>query len=413
MFGPFERMVAGRYLRPRRSEGFLTVIGAFSLLGIALGVGTLIVVLAVMGGFREELLGRVLGINGHLTVQSGPSGLNDFDGMVGRLREVPGVTSVTPAVIGQVMASGNGVAGGAMVRGQRIEDLRARTAVSEHVIAGSLDDLGEDGVAIGSRMAQRMGLRIGDAITLISPQGEATAFGTMPRIVGYPVRAIFEVGMFEYDSSIVFMSFALAQGFFNQPGRASEIEVMVQEPEQVDRYRAPVQEAVGLGGYVLDWQQTNRSFFNALQVERNVMFLILALIILVAAFNIISGLIILVRSKSRDVAILRTMGATRGAIMRIFFLTGATIGVLGTLTGFVLGTAFAANIESIRQILQMLTGTELFSAEIYFLSTLPAKIDPMDVASVVLMALALSLLATLYPSWRAARLDPVEALRYE
>lgn len=237
------------------------------------------------------------------------------------------------------------------------------------MIAGSLDDLGEDGVAIGSRMAQRMGLRIGDAITLISPQGEATAFGTMPRIVGYPVRAIFEVGMFEYDSSIVFMPFALAQGFFNQPGRASEIEVMVQEPEQVDRYRAPVQEAVGLGGYVLDWQQTNRSFFNALQVERNVMFLILALIILVAAFNIISGLIILVRSKSRDVAILRTMGATRGAIMRIFFLTGATIGVLGTLTGFVLGTAFAANIESIRQILQMLTGTELFSAEIYFLDT--------------------------------------------
>jgi lipoprotein-releasing system permease protein len=413
MFGPVERMIAGRYLRPRREEGFISVIALFSLLGIALGVGTLIVVLAVMSGFRAELLGRVLGLNGHLTVQAGPEGLADFDQLAGRLSEADGVVSVTPLVAGQVMASANGVASGALVRGIRPADLMARPTIAGGVRAGALEALGDEQIAIGSRMAYRMGLNLGDRLTLISPKGAATAFGTMPRIKAYEIGAIFEVGMFEYDNSFIFMPLEEAQLYFQLEDRASEIEVMVENPDQVWTYRRALAPIVGQDGRIVDWQQANAQFFTALKVERNVMFLILSLIIMVAAFNIISGMIMLVKDKSRDIAILRTVGATRGAIMRVFFMSGAAIGVTGTIAGFLLGLGFAANIETIRQWLQGLTGTELFAAEIYFLSHLPARIVPSDVVSVVLMSLGLSLLATLYPSWRAARLDPVEALRYE
>jgi lipoprotein-releasing system permease protein len=413
MFGPVERLIAGRYLRPRREEGFVSVIALFSLLGIALGVGTLIVVLAVMSGFRAELLGRVLGLNGHLTVQTGPDGLADFDELALRLNEADGVVSVTPLVAGQVMASANGVASGALVRGIRPADLAARETIAAGVRAGSLDTLGEEQIAIGSRMAYRMGLSLGDRLTLISPKGAATAFGTMPRMKAYEIGAIFEVGMFEYDNSFIFMPLEEAQIYFQLDDRASELEIMVENPDQVWTYRQELAPIVGQVGRIVDWQQANSQFFTALRVERNVMFLILSLIIMVAAFNIISGMIMLVKDKSRDIAILRTVGATRGAIMRVFFMSGAAIGVTGTVAGFLLGLGFAANIETIRQWLQGLTGTELFAAEIYFLSHLPARIEAPDVVSVVLMSLALSLLATLYPSWRAARLDPVEALRYE
>jgi lipoprotein-releasing system permease protein len=413
MFGVVERLIAGRYLRPRREEGFISVIALFSLLGIALGVGTLIVVLAVMSGFRAELLGRVLGLNGHLTVQTGPDGLADFDALAERLRAADGVVSVTPLVAGQVMASANGVASGALVRGIRPSDLVARPTIASNIRAGSLATLGDEQIAIGSRMAYRMGLGLGDRLTLISPKGAATAFGTVPRIKAYEIGAIFEVGMFEYDNSFIFMPLAEAQLYFQLEDRASEIEVMVENPDQVVAYRRELAPIVGQDGRIVDWQQANSQFFTALRVERNVMFLILSLIIMVAAFNIISGMIMLVKDKSRDIAILRTVGATRGAIMRVFFMSGAAIGVTGTVAGFLLGLGFAANIETIRQWLQHLTGTELFAAEIYFLSHLPARIETKDVVSVVLMSLALSLLATLYPSWRAARLDPVEALRYE
>src|SRR5918996_789476 len=412
MFGPVERLIAGRYLRPRREEGFISVIALFSLLGIALGVGTLIVVLAVMSGFRAELLGRVLGLNGHLTVQAGPDGLAEFDDLATRLREMPGVRQVSPLVSGQVMASANGVASGAIVRGVRAEDLAARPTIARSFLQGSLP-LAENTVAIGSRMAFRMGVGLGDPVTLISPKGTATAFGTMPRMKTYEVGAIFEVGMFEYDNSFVFMPLDAAQLYFDMEGRASELEIMVDDPDRVGAYRRELAPIVGELGRVVDWQQQNAQFFTALKVERNVMFLILSLIIMVAAFNIISGMIMLVKDKGRDIAILRTMGATRGTIMRIFFMSGATIGVVGTIAGFLLGVGFAANIETIRQWLQGLTGTELFAAEIYFLSHLPARIEVLDVVSVVAMGLALSLLATIYPSWRAARLDPVEALRYE
>jgi lipoprotein-releasing system permease protein len=413
MFSQVERLIAGRYLRPRRQEGFVSVIAAFSFLGIMLGVGTLIVVLAVMSGFRAELLGRVLGFNGHITVQAGPGGIGDFDGLTERLRTVDGVVSVTPLVTGQVMATANRAASGALVRGIRPQDLMARSTLADNVVAGSLADLTKDQIAIGSRMAYRMGVGIGDRLQLISPQGTPTALGTVPRMKAYEIGAIFEVGMFEYDNSVIFMPLEAAQLYFQLDGRANELEVMVEDPDRVLAYRDELTAAVGGAGRLVDWQQANASFFTALKVERNVMFLILSLIIMVAAFNIISGMIMLVKDKGRDIAILRTMGASRGAIMRIFFMSGASIGVLGTLAGFLLGVAFAANIETIRQWLQKLTGTELFAAEIYFLSHLPAKIEALDVISVVAMGLALSLLATIYPSWRAARLDPVEALRYE
>jgi lipoprotein-releasing system permease protein len=413
MFSPVERLISGRYLRPRREEGFISVIALFSLLGIALGVGTLIVVLAVMSGFRAELLGRVLGLNGHVTLHSAPEGLADFDEIAHRLRGATDVLTVTPLVTGQVMASAHGVASGALVRGIRPEDLAARETLANNLLRGSIAKLGPDEIAIGSRMAYRMALDLGDRLTLISPQGTATAFGTVPRVKAYEIGAIFEVGMFEYDNTLVFMPLEAAQLYFQLEGRANELEIMVADPDRVADYRREFQGLIGDAGQLVDWQQANASFFTALKVERNVMFLILSLIIMVAAFNIISGMIMLVKDKGRDIAILRTMGATRAAIMRVFFLSGAAIGVTGTLAGFLLGLAFAANIETIRQWLQVLTGTDLFSAEIYFLSHLPARIEAVDVASVVLMSLALSLLATLYPSWRAARLDPVEALRYE
>ncbi len=413
-FARFEWMLALRYLRARRRESFISVISGFSLVGIALGVATLIIVMAVMNGFRVELMDRILGVNGHIKVESWSGALMDFDATAEKLRQIDGIIRVAPLVEGQAMASAHEINTGTLVRGLRKADLESLTVVSDNVIAGSLDNFDKaTGVAIGALLAQHLGLRVGDLMTLISPRGTVTPFGTTPRIKAYPVLAIFEIGMSEYDKAFVFMPLKEAQLYFNAGSGVTALEIMVEDPDAVASLRAIMQAQVEEPLRILDWQQTNSTFFGALQVERNVMFLILTLIILVAALNIISGLIMLVKDKGHDIAILRSMGATQGAIMRVFFITGSAIGVVGTLIGFTIGVLFCTNIEGIRQGVSNLLGAELFPPEVYFLTQMPAEMNTNEVAMVVIMALTLSLLATLYPSWRAARLDPVEALRYE
>ncbi|NKB57057.1 MAG: lipoprotein-releasing ABC transporter permease subunit [Alphaproteobacteria bacterium] len=414
MFTAFERLVALRYLRARRQEGFISVIAWFSLAGIMLGVATLIIVMAVMNGFRQELLSRILGVNGHINISSNTRSIEDFDPLVAKIQELPGVVSAAPIVEGQVMATAHGVAAGALVRGLREADFKRRPLLVDNIITGGLNGF-EDGkgVIIGSRMSQNMRLRPGDKITLISPQGNPSAFGTMPRTKGYTVAAVFEVGMSEYDSTFIYMPLKQAQIFFRKKAAVSAIEVMTDNADSVFEVGADIRKTLGNGFRVLDWQRVNASFFTALQVERNVMFLILTLIIVVAAFNVISSQIMLVNDKGKGIAILRTMGATRGMILRVFFMTGASVGLIGTVAGSALGIAFAANIETIRQWIQTLTGANVFNAEIYFLSRLPAKIETMEVVTVIVMALTLSFLASIVPARRAARLDPVEVLRYE
>jgi len=414
-FSPFERMVAWRYLRSRRKETVISVIASISFVGIMLGVATLIIVMAVMNGFRAELLTRILGINGHIVLQPTDLPLEDYDAVAKRISGVQGVQYAIPFIDGQVLASGGaGPGSGALVRGIRGEDLGKITVVAGNVREGNIVgfDTGE-GVAIGRRMADNLGLLLGDSITLISPDGDVTPFGTTPRVKAYPVNAIFEVGMSEYDASIIFMPLGEAQLYFNTEGRVQTIEIFVDDPDGVDAIKPRIEEAAQRQVFLSDWRQRNQTFFSALEVERNVMFMILTLIVLVAALNIISGLIMLVKDKGRDIAILRTMGASRGAVLRIFLMTGAAIGVSGTVAGVVLGIVVCLNIESIRQFFSWISGTVLFNPELYFLSKLPAKIDFSETGTVVLMALVLSFIATLFPAWRAAKLDPVEALRYE
>ena len=415
MFSAFEWMMAMRYLRARRREGFISVIAWFSLAGIALGVATLIIVMAVMNGFRQELLSRILGLNGHLSVFSAQGRtIGDFDKVAEKIRGVDGVAAVVPIVEGQVMISRRGFAQGALVRGIRSKDLVEKKIVSDNIVAGDLAGFaGDNAVVLGARLAEKMRAGVGDVVTLISPNVNVTAFGSVPRMRAYRVVATFRIGMYEYDSGFVYMPMAAAQVYFQTPGAVTNIEVAVDNP---DRARAVGLTIVGTGDgriQVRDWQAANASFFNAIRVERNVMFLILALIVLVAAFNIVSTLIMLVRDKGRDIAVLRAMGATRGGVMRIFLIAGTGVGAVGTLAGVVLGLVFCDNIESIRRCVESLTGNDLFAPEIYFLSQLPAEVNPMEVAAVALMSLSLSFLATVYPSWRAARIDPAEALRYE
>jgi lipoprotein-releasing system permease protein len=414
IFSPFERMVAKRYLRARRQEGFISVIAVFSLLGIALGVATLIIVMSVMNGFRHELLGRVLGLNGHIAVVGARGSIKNFDDVARQVAAAKGVTLVTPQVEGQVMATRGERASGALVRGVRAEDFAKLKLLASNIKRGKLADFkGGDAVILGDKLAASLRVGVGQGVTLISPRGNVTAFGTVPRIKTYTVVATFNVGMYQYDSSFIYMPLEAAQTFFRLPGAVTKLEVMIDKPDSSFAIARDLRAKRIKGVYLVEWQRTNASFFNALQVERNVMFLILALIILVAAFNIISSLIMLVKDKGSDIAILRTMGATRGAVMRVFFMTGAAIGVTGTLLGLGLGLLFCWRIDDIKRGLEALLKRDLFSAEIYFLSQLPAIVDPVEVTQVVLMALALSFLATIYPSWRAARLDPVEALRYE
>jgi lipoprotein-releasing system permease protein len=412
-FAPFEWMLSLRYLRARRKEGFISVIAGFSFLGIMLGVATLIIVMAVMNGFRKELLDKILGLNGHLLVQPLEAPLTDWEAVAERISKVPGVRLAAPIVEGQALASSPFNSSGVLVRGMRGADLAALPSVGNKIKQGSLEDFDEgQGVAIGRRLSDQLSLRTGDNVTLVAPKGAITPMGTTPRIKAYRIAAVFEVGMSEYDAGFVFMPLPESQAYFNRSGDVTAIEVYVEDPDKVDQYRKLIADAAGRPIFMIDWRQRNATFFNALQVERNVMFLILTLIVLVAALNIVSGLIMLVKDKGSDIAILRTMGTSQGSIMRVFLITGASIGVVGTLIGVLVGLVICVNIDSIRQFLSWLTNTDLFPRELYFLSKLPAEIDAGETCAVVMMALTLSFLATLYPSWRAARLDPVEALRY-
>ncbi|WP_242222250.1 lipoprotein-releasing ABC transporter permease subunit [Shinella zoogloeoides] len=413
-FSAFERMVAWRYLRSRRKEAFISVIAGFSFIGIMLGVATLIIVMAVMNGFRTELISRILGINGHMIIQPIDTPLNDYAKLAERLSAVPGVTMAIPLVEGQTLAQGTvGGGSGALVRGIRADDLAKMKAVSDHIKEGDLVGFATGGVAIGSRMAESLGLSAGGQITLVAPEGDVTPLGVNPRVKTYTVSAVFEIGMSEYDASIIYMPLEEAQLYFNSEGVVQSIELFVSHPDAVDDLRQPIEAAAERQIFITDWRQRNQTFFSALQVERNVMFMILTLIVLVAALNIISGLIMLVKDKGSDIAILRTMGATSGAIMRIFFMTGAAIGTVGTFAGVLLGVLVCLNVESIRQFFSWISGTTLFNPELYFLSQLPADMNFGETVSVVVMALALSFLATIFPAWRASKLDPVQALRYE
>ena len=426
-FARFEWMLAGRYLRARRREGFISVISLFSFLGILLGVATLIVVMAVLNGFRAELLDKILGFQGHVAVyRSDVTPIPDYEALQQTLSAIPGVTRAVGLVEGQVMASSLRNNTGALVRGISEADIlklpslnndSLRTALKEEgvpdVTASFAGFDASGGVAIGERMAWRHQLGLGSRITIISPEGPETVIGTAPRIRDYPVVAIFKVGMSDYDENVIYMPLADAQEYFVTEEGVNQIEVMVDDPDDVDRFLLPIMDAAGEGMAVTTWKTRNSTFFNALAVERNVMFLVLTMIILVAALNIISGLIMLVKDKGRDIAILRTMGATRGTIQRVFFLTGATIGVAGTLGGFIVGLLICLNTERIRQFISWVSGVDPFNPELYYLAQLPARMDSWQTVLIVLMSLGLSFAATLYPSWRAAKLDPVEALRYE
>ncbi|MDE1883989.1 MAG: lipoprotein-releasing ABC transporter permease subunit [Rhodospirillales bacterium] len=416
MFNAFERKIAARYLRARRGERFVSVIAIFSLIGIALGVATLIIVMSVMNGFRQELLSQILGLNGDIGVYGVNAPLSNYDAMTARISTIKGVTGAFPIVQGEVLMSGpQGGATGGIARGITPQGLVQLPTVSHHIIAGSLADLTDgDTIAIGGALAQQFNLTIGSQISLILPQGKATVIGTIPSIESFRVVAIFQTGMQQYDSSFVFLPLAAAQTLFQQNGTATQIQVFVKDPDHDEAVKQAIVNAFpGLGLNIQDWKQNNDSFLAAVTVERNVMFLILTLIIIVAAFNVISSLIMMVKDKAKDIAILRTMGASSGSIMRIFLMAGASVGVLGTFIGFVLGVLFCQHINQIRLFIQGLTGQQLFNPTIYYLESLPAQLDWREVTEVIVMSLVLSVLATIYPSWRAARIDPVETLRSE
>jgi lipoprotein-releasing system permease protein len=413
-FSPFEWMLASRYLRARRKEGFISVIAGFSFTGIMLGVATLIIVMAVMNGFRNELFSKILGLNGHIIVNKIGGSFDDYDDISKRIITVPGIKAAMPLIEGQVMVSSAVQATGALVRGMSEEGMRALPLIADNIRFGTLDGFGKGtGIAIGTRLANMLRVNVGDTITLVSPRGASTPFGTAPRTKPYVVTALFEMGMAEYDRTMVFMPLLEAQRYFARGQEVDAIEVVVNHPGDIESLLQEVKRAVGPVNHVSDWRARNETFFTVLEVERNVMFIILSLIVLVAALNIISGLMMLVKDKGRDVAILRTMGATRGAIMRVFLITGASIGIVGTLAGLVLGVVFCLNIESIRGLISWMTSTTLFDPNVYYLTRLPAEMEPRETIFIVGMALIISVLATLYPSWRASTLDPVEALRYE
>ena len=416
MFSKLEFLIAYRYLRSKRKEGFISVTAVFSFVGIMIGVATLIIVMSVMNGFRYELVNRILGINAHLTVYSRAQSIENYDEIADKVRKVVGVKYVNPIVEAQAMLSSPSKASGGLIKGIRLEDLQNKSLISQNIRAGDITKLQErNNVIIGSAVAQNMHLRIGDALKIISAETNDSLLGAIPRVKSYKVAGVFESGMYEYDSSTVFMNFDMAQIHFKYPQKASAIEIFVDDATKLDEVKLQIFSVLAdyPSLYFVDWQQSNASFIDALKVERTVMFLILTLIILVAAFNIISSMIMLVKYKNKNIALLRTMGMEKGAVLRIFLICGSSIGFVGTAFGFIIGVLFSANINAIKHGLERLTGADLFNPAIYFLSTLPSKVFVSDVVLIVGMSLVISFLATLYPAYKASKADPAEILRYE
>ena len=413
MIQSFEWLIALRYLRSKRKESFISVVTGFSLLGIVLGVATLIVVMSVMNGFHKQFLSHVLGIQGHVTLAKADGVFQNYEELITKLNKIPDITYVAPLVIGQGMATSKSDNSGVIVRGMTATDLKKKPMVYESITDQELDNFEEGkGVILGISLAQKLNVRIGDTIKIVAPDSTNTVIGNIPRIKTFPVIGLFDVGLYQYNSSTIFMPLSDAQIFFKKYDAVTEIEIMLKNPEQLQSIKKQISTLVGDDVKLIDWQKSQEKFFRALEVERTVMFLILTLIILVAALNIISGLIMLVKEKSSNIAILRTIGASKGSIIRIFIISGSMIGITGTFLGVILGVSFAMNIDRIKDALESITGTNLFDPVVYFLTTLPSDLEISSVIKVAGMSLIFSVLATIYPAWRASRLTPAEILRY-
>ena len=411
----YERMVARRYLLPGKGEGFIFLVATISLIAVALGVAALIIVMSVMNGFRAELFDKIVGLNGHAIVQGYDGRLSNWEQIADAATKTPGVTSALPLIEQPLMASANGRVEGVLVRGMRVGDILSNKTINENVTAGDLRSItpGSGRVAIGSRLAQALGAYPGTEISLISPEGRSTVVGTVPRIVTYTVGAVFEVGIYDYDKAFVVMPMQDAQTLLLMGDQFGLVEIQTDRPDRVDQVLAPLEPVIKGRGVIVDWRQMNSALFEALAVERVAMFVVLSLIVLVAVFNILSSLIMLVRAKTRDIAILRTMGASRRGLMKVFVSVGVTIGSLGIVLGLVLGAVFLFFRQGVVDAIQVVTGQNLWDPSVRFLTELPSKTDPFEVAAIVLTALILSFLATLYPAYKAASTDPVQVLRYE